>query len=109
MTVRYIHEKEISERIEEIKLLGEEAFEDEGKEAAELAEFLAKHSEEAKRGLIHENDIQEYMQDYLEDVHGVDFSDFPFSHIDWDAAEKVFLQDYESLYMDGSMWFYRKG
>ena len=86
---------------------------DDHEEWKEINDFVEEFEGDVDRGgetLIRESYFVEYAQDLAGDVCD-DFSkrsqQWPFSHIDWEAAAKELKQDYSSAEFDGVTYYYR--
>ena len=85
-------------------------------EVAELATLLVLQSEaegyapDWRHGttLINEDHFVEYAKELASDISGVnDRQDWPFCHIDWDAAADALKIDYTVVDFDGQTYFVR--
>ena len=57
--------------------------------------------------LIRDSEIENYMDEFVQDVYGVDTSQWPFCCIDWDKARWEFLMDYTEVDFDGVSYWIR--
>lgn len=87
--------------------------EDETERLAALEELADEIGEDTLRNgetMIPESDFTEYAQELAEDIVP-DFdrrsSNWPFSHIDWDAAARELAYDYSSVVFDGTFYYVR--
>jgi hypothetical protein len=89
---------------------------DGGDEAQELRALMALQDEAEGYSdwthgatLIRDSYFPEYARDLAEELHGNKIRDaeWPFSHIDWDAAADKLLADYASVSFDGVDYWVR--
>jgi len=77
-----------------------------------LDELLDEVGREARYGvmLIREDGFEEYAREVASEfAHGYEnvSEDWPFCHIDWEAAAEALKQDYTEIEFDGDTWLYR--
>lgn len=83
---------------------------DEWKPLRDFADELIDASPDAPDGIavIRDSYFTEYAQDLAEDIVAIDYNaNWPFYHIDWDAAADSLKQDYTEVDFDGVAYFIR--
>lgn len=101
-----VNTRNVLDRIEELRSEREEspddfAGNDELASLERLAEQLP-HIDGYEHGitLIRDSYFQEYLEDDAEDVYGIKGRDWPFRHIDWEAAADEAKADYTAIEWD---------
>jgi hypothetical protein len=92
---------------------GPEDVAEAAEELASLSTFkteVESGSNEWKYGIaiVNERYMEDYAREYAEDLDGsVREAQWPFNHIDWEAATAEFTQDYSRVEWAGTDWYVR--
>lgn len=57
--------------------------------------------------LIAEDEFVDHARELADDIHGISDLEWPFSHIDWDAAADDLRMDYSEIEIAGIYYLYR--
>ena len=109
-----IDSRDIQERIDYLEALGEDE-EDIDEDEKEELEKLQAFKEEADASewdfgvaFIHEDYFEDYAREFAEDIGAIGKdTQWPATHIDWDAAANELQMDYSSAKFDGVTYYFR--
>jgi len=82
-----------------------EELREENQDLLEFAECLENWS--ITGGLISDDHFEEYAQDNAGNIYGVDLNEWPFSHINWEAAADSLRADYSVVTFGDTTYLYR--
>ena len=86
-----------------------EEWQEENEEELKELRYLQNEVYEFNYGatLINDDYFPQYAEDLADDLYGVQSRDWPFCHIDWDAAADALKIDYISVEYQGEIYWVR--
>lgn len=104
--------RDIQTRIDELEALEEEIDEDDKEELKKLLAFKEEVGDDSEWDcgitFIAEDDFEDYARELVEDIGAIGKdTQWPATHIDWEAAANELQMDYTSAELDGTTYYYR--
>lgn len=93
-------------RAEHAKLQKKKKRDEDDTDRLKALSDLFDHLWSGATALISDDGFEDFARDDAESVTGIDMSQWPFDHIDWEAAAISLQQDYKPIDFDGETWWY---